>query len=58
MIEPIKGIKATSSIQINLSIANNFRFRMSIIAIAGSKKATIFVSSQMSKIIDNIIKIF
>lgn len=54
----MNGTKATNSIQISLSIANSFLFKMSIIAIAGSKMATIFVSSQMSNIIDDIIKIF
>ena len=53
----MNGIKATSSIQISLSIANDFLFIMSIIAITGNIMATIFVSSQRSKMIDSIMKI-
>ncbi|MGQ1909624.1 hypothetical protein ACT3CE_07525 [Marinifilum sp. RC60d5] len=50
----MNGIKATNKIQISLSIANNFRFNMSTIAITGSIIATIFVSSQISNIIESI----
>ena len=57
-MEPMKGIKATSSIQINLSRPKSFRLRISIIAIAGSIMATIFVSSQISNIIESIIVVF
>ncbi len=58
MIEPTKGIKTTSNIQINLLMPSKSLRSISIMAITGSNIAISLVSSQMSNMIESIIVSF
>ncbi len=58
MIEPTKGIKTTSNIQINLLMPSKSLRSISIMAITGSNMAISLLSSQMSNMIESIIVSF
>ncbi len=58
MIEPTKGIKTTSNIQINLLMPSKSLRSISIMAIIGSNIAISLLSSQMSNMIESIIVSF